>query len=59
MGHYATYRPGTIDYTPQHDNIRALIQAMEERKICLVSYQNIMADKPKTFSRETVQAVFA
>ncbi len=48
-GHYAAYRPGSIDYTPQHGNIRTLIQAMEERKICRVVYQKIMADEPKAF----------
>ena len=48
-GHYAAYLPGSIDYTPQHNNIRTLIQAMEARKICRITYQSIMADAAKTF----------
>ncbi len=47
--HFATYIPGTIDYTPFSPIIRTLIQAMEERLVCKVSYKRIMADKVKIF----------
>jgi predicted DNA-binding transcriptional regulator YafY len=40
---------GSIDYTPHQDIIRNFIQAMDEKKICKVSYQAIMENKPKTY----------
>jgi predicted DNA-binding transcriptional regulator YafY len=46
---FASFRPGSIDYTPHQATIRKLLQAMDEKKICKVSYQSIMEDKPKTF----------
>jgi predicted DNA-binding transcriptional regulator YafY len=46
---FASFRPGSIDYTPHQGTIRKLLQAMEEKKICKVSYQSIMEDKSKTY----------
>jgi len=48
-GHFASFRPGTIDYTPQQDAIRTLIEAMEKRRICEVSYRAILTRRAKTF----------
>ncbi len=48
--HFATIRTGTIDYTPHHDTICTLIEAMKQRKICQVNYQAITETKAKTFS---------
>jgi predicted DNA-binding transcriptional regulator YafY len=45
---FASFRPGNIDYTPHQEVIRNLLQAMEEKKICRISYQSITQDKPKT-----------
>ncbi len=48
--HFATIRTGTIDYTPHHDTICTLIEAMKQRRICQVNYQAITETKAKTFS---------
>ena len=47
--HFAAFRPGTIDYTPQHQIIHTLIAAMEKQKVCKLTYQAIEAPRPKTF----------
>jgi len=47
--HFAAFRPGTIDYTPQHHIIHTLIDAMEKQKVCKLTYQAIEAPRPKTF----------
>lgn len=48
--YFATIRPGTIDYTPHHDTICTLIEAMKQQRICQVSYQAIIETKTKTFN---------
>jgi predicted DNA-binding transcriptional regulator YafY len=48
-GHFADYLPGTIDYTPFYEIIRTLIQAMNQSKICEISYRGIMEARLKTF----------
>jgi len=48
-GHFASFRPGSIDYTPHQDAVRILIEAMDKRKICKIAYKSIMSKKPKTF----------
>ena len=47
--HFASFRPGSIDYTQHHDIVHSLMDAMEKSKICQVTYQAIMEDKPKQF----------
>ncbi|MCX5849656.1 MAG: WYL domain-containing protein [Deltaproteobacteria bacterium] len=47
--HFTAFRPGTIDYTPQHQIIHTLIEAMEKQKVCKLVYQAIGAPRPKTF----------
>lgn len=47
--HFASFRSGSIDYTPYQDSIRTLIEAMDDRKICKISYQSITANRAKTF----------
>ena len=47
--HFAAFRPGTIDYTPQHQIIHTLIDAMEKQKVCKLTYQAIEAPRSKTF----------
>jgi predicted DNA-binding transcriptional regulator YafY len=47
--HFTAFRPGTIDYTPQHQIIHTLIEAMEKQKVCKLTYQAIEAPRPKTF----------
>jgi predicted DNA-binding transcriptional regulator YafY len=47
--HFASFRSGSIDYTPHQDTIRTLIEAMDSRKICKVTYKSIMASRAKTF----------
>ena len=48
-GHFECFRPGTIDYTPYHEIIRSLIEAMESKKICKVTYKAIMENRAKTY----------
>jgi len=47
--HFASFQPGSIDYTPHQLIIRQLIKAMEESIVCRVSYKAIMTDKVKIF----------
>jgi predicted DNA-binding transcriptional regulator YafY len=47
--HFAVFRPGTINYTPHYGIICALIRAMDEKKICRLSYKAIMERRSKTF----------
>jgi predicted DNA-binding transcriptional regulator YafY len=47
--HFGAFRPGTIDYTPFHEIICNLIEAMEARKVCRVTYRAISSQRPKTF----------
>jgi len=47
--HFASFRPGCIDYTPFHDTIQKLIEAMNNKRICKVSYQAVTTKQPKTF----------
>jgi predicted DNA-binding transcriptional regulator YafY len=47
--HFASFVPGSIDYTGHHQKIRRLIKAMEGKKVCKITYKRIMADRSKTF----------
>ena len=47
--HFASFRPGSIDYTQHHDIVHSLMDAMEKGRVCQVTYQAIMEDKPKQF----------
>ena len=47
--HFASFVPGSIDYTGQHQIIRRLINAMDEKKICILTYKRIAVDKAKIF----------
>ncbi|MFC1812351.1 helix-turn-helix transcriptional regulator, partial [Thermodesulfobacteriota bacterium] len=41
--------PGSIDYTDHHEIIRRLVRAMDERKVCEISYKRLSATRAKTF----------
>lgn len=47
--HFASFRYGYIDYTLHQETIRKLIRAMDEGKICKVTYKAALSDKPKRF----------
>ena len=47
--HFASFCTGTIDYTPHQEKIRILIEAMDAKKICRITYQAIMQKKAKTY----------
>ncbi len=47
--HFGSISPGTIDYTSQYDSIRTILRAMDQKKVCKVSYRNVMAHQPKRF----------
>lgn len=46
---FASFCTGTIDYTPHQEKIRTLIEAMNAKKICRITYQAIMQKKAKTY----------
>lgn len=48
-GHFASLLPGTIDYTPYHDTIIALLKAMDGMRICKVMYRNVSDRSAKRF----------
>jgi predicted DNA-binding transcriptional regulator YafY len=48
-GHFASLIPGTIDYTAHHETIHSLVKAMDEKRICKLSYRNVMARRAKSF----------
>lgn len=47
--HLASFKAGSIDYSPHQDAIRNLIDAMDNQKICKISYKAMMAKRAKTF----------
>jgi predicted DNA-binding transcriptional regulator YafY len=47
--HFSSLRSGYIDYTSHQDIICTLIEAMNERKICKISYRAVMSGRAKTF----------
>lgn len=52
---FANFYAGRIDYTPYQDTIRKIIDALEKRKICELTYQKIMSDEEKCFSVEPLK----
>jgi hypothetical protein len=46
---FASFRPGTIDYTPHQQAIQTLIQAMNTGKVCRITYQRLAESKPKSY----------
>ncbi|MBU0486120.1 MAG: WYL domain-containing protein [Proteobacteria bacterium] len=44
--HFSSMKLGRIDYTPHHEIIKTLIEAMNDRKTCLISYKSVSATKP-------------
>ena len=54
-GHFATFRPGTIDYTPHHDTIHTVIEAMRGERVCKISYHSITEPKPKTYYKRRLK----
>jgi len=49
VDHFASILPGTIDYTRHHQKIFRLAQAMDEKRVCRVSYRKLMATRDLTF----------
>ena len=47
--HFSSFRPGSIDYTPHQETIHTLIEAMDKKRICRISYKSIMAKRAKSF----------
>lgn len=47
--HFACLSPGTIDYTPHQESMRTLIEAMNEHRVCKVSYKGVESKQAKTF----------
>jgi predicted DNA-binding transcriptional regulator YafY len=49
LQHFDSFRSGSIDYTPHQETIRKLIDAMNDRNICRVTYKSILETKAKIF----------
>ena len=47
--HFGSFRPGSIDYTPHHETIRTLIDAMDKHRVCKVSYKRPMIKYAKIY----------
>ncbi|MFW6237157.1 MAG: helix-turn-helix transcriptional regulator [Desulfosudaceae bacterium] len=47
--HYGCFLPGTIDYTPHQEDIRRLVKAMDQKRVCRIVYKNPAAKRAKTF----------
>jgi predicted DNA-binding transcriptional regulator YafY len=47
--HFGSFIPGSIDYTQHHQIIHRLIKAMDEKKVCMITYKRVMTDRSKTF----------
>lgn len=47
--HFASFFPGTIDYTPHQDTILTLIEGMNAHRVCKVAYKSAESQGPKTF----------
>jgi predicted DNA-binding transcriptional regulator YafY len=45
--HFASYSLGTIDYTPHNETIHTIIQAIDKKCVCRVSYQGLDDKKPE------------
>ncbi len=48
-GVFGIYRPGVIDYTPHHNHLSALIEGMENQRVCEVAYKRLKDRKAKVF----------
>ena len=47
--HFASVRPGSIDYTPHQNAVHTLIDAMNKKLICKIIYRSILSKRAKTF----------
>jgi predicted DNA-binding transcriptional regulator YafY len=47
--HFSTLRPGSIDYTPHQETIRTIIDALDKRGVCKITYHSPDRKHPKTF----------
>jgi predicted DNA-binding transcriptional regulator YafY len=46
---------GAIDYTPHHDTIRTILEAIHQRRVLKAGYRPLGAEKPKTYFFAPVQ----
>jgi len=49
VNHFGAFRSGYIDYTPYSGIIYTLVQAMDLKKTCRLTYQALMGKKAKTY----------
>jgi len=49
FNHFASFYSGSIDYTPHQKTILLIINAMENKKICKITYKAILSKKMKSF----------
>jgi predicted DNA-binding transcriptional regulator YafY len=52
---FANFHAGRIDYTPHQDTLRTVIDALEKRQVCEITYQRPMADEARIFSIEPIK----
>ena len=46
---FSSFQHGTVDYTAHQQTIKTIIQAMQELKVCRITYQAMMETAPKIF----------
>ncbi len=46
---FGVYRPGVIDYTPHHQHLTALVEGMENQRVCEVAYKRLKDPRAKIF----------
>lgn len=47
--HFGSFSTGSIDYTPHQERIHQIIDAMNKRLVCRITYQAILEPKAKTY----------
>ncbi len=47
--HFATLRPGRIDYTSHNKSIKTIIESMDKLMICKIEYHSLRNETPKSY----------
>ncbi len=52
---FANFHTGRIDYTPHQETIRTIIDALEKKRVCEITYQKVTADEAKKYLIEPIK----
>lgn len=53
--HFASFHPGSVDYTPHRNTLQTLIGAMDNKKACKLSYQGVGRKKAISYYIEPLK----